>query len=159
MLNWVDIAIVLVVGVSGLFGLWRGFVREILSLLTWIAAIVVARMYSPLLVPMFSGMTENETGRYVLAFATLCIGTLIIGAIINKLLTRLINMAGLQITDRLLGMVFGLARGVVIVAAVVYFAAGSYSLELWWQESITLPYIEQVIDWAEPYIGNAPAVV
>ncbi|MEX2334495.1 MAG: CvpA family protein [Pseudohongiella sp.] len=118
-MNLLDIAVLLVVVLSCVFGLWRGFVREVLSLLVWIAAIVVARLYSPHLAPMFNSLTDNETGRYVLAFAILCFATLLLGALINHFMARLISLAGLQLTDRLLGAVFGIARGVLIVAVAV----------------------------------------
>lgn len=153
MLNWIDIIVLSVIGLSALFGIWRGFVREVLSVVVWIAAIVVARLYSPQLSPLFDSLTDSETARYVMAFAVLCFGVLILGGIINHFMARLISMAGLQITDRLLGILFGVARGVIIVAIIVYFAAAVYQTELWWQQSLTLPYIEQVIAWAQGMLG------
>ncbi|MEX0740534.1 MAG: CvpA family protein [Pseudohongiella sp.] len=150
-MNLLDIAVLLVVVLSCVFGLWRGFVREVLSLLVWIAAIVVARLYSPHLAPMFNSLTDNETGRYVLAFAILCFATLLLGALINHFMARLISLAGLQLTDRLLGAVFGIARGVLIVAVAVYFAAEFYSDRIWWVESQTLPYVQPVIDWGSGF--------
>lgn len=150
-MNLLDICILLVVALSSIFGLWRGFVREVLSLLAWIAAIVVARLYSPHLAPLFSSITDNETARYVLAFAVLCFVTLLLGALINHFMTRLISLAGLQMTDRLLGALFGVARGVLIVAVAVYFAAEFYSDRIWWVESQTLPYVQIVIDWGSGF--------
>lgn len=150
-MNLLDICILLVVALSSIFGLWRGFVREVLSLLAWIAAIVVARLYSPHLAPLFGSITDNETARYVLAFAVLCFVTLLLGALINHFMTRLISRAGLQMTDRLLGALFGVARGVLIVAVAVYFAAEFYSDRVWWVESQTLPYVQIVIDWGSGF--------
>jgi len=151
--NWLDMVVLAIIGLSCLFGLWRGFVREVLSVVAWVAAILVARAYSPHLAPMFSGMTENETARYVAAFALLCLGTLILGALINHFMTRLVNLAGLQVTDRLLGSLFGVLRGVLIVAILVYFGAGFYAQESWWLQSGTIPYIENVIDWLMDFFG------
>lgn len=150
-MNLLDIAVLVVVILSCIFGLWRGFVREVFSLLAWIAAIVVARLYSPHLAPVFDSVTENETARYVMAFAILCFVTLILGALINHFMARLISLAGLQMTDRLLGALFGVARGVLIVAVAVYFAAGFYSDRPWWQASQTLPYVQIVIDWGSGF--------
>lgn len=154
MLNLVDVLVAIVVGVSAVFGLWRGLVREVLSVAAWVAAIVVARLYSPHLAPMFDSVTESETARYVMAFSVLCVITLILGAFANHFMARLINLAGLQTTDRLLGIVFGVARGVLIVAIIIYFAAGPYQQESWWQNSLTIPYIEQVIEWGEQMLGG-----
>ncbi|MBC53595.1 MAG: hypothetical protein CMQ34_07125 [Gammaproteobacteria bacterium] len=150
-MNLLDISILLVVALSCIFGLWRGFVREVLSLLAWIAAIVVARLYSPHLAPLFNSITDNETARYVLAFAVLCFVTLLLGALINHFMTRLISLAGLQVTDRLLGALFGVARGVLIVAVAVYFAAEFYSDRMWWVDAQTLPYVQIVIDWGSGF--------
>lgn len=153
-MNLLDISILLVVALSCIFGLWRGFVREVLSLLAWIAAIVVARLYSPHLAPLFSSITDNDTARYVLAFAVLCFITLLLGALINHFMTRLISLAGLQVTDRLLGALFGVARGVLIVAVAVYFAAEFYADRIWWIESQTLPYVQIVIDWGSGFFAE-----
>ncbi|HLT63794.1 MAG TPA: CvpA family protein [Pseudohongiella sp.] len=144
----VDIVILVVAGISGVYGLSRGFVHEVLSVIAWVAAIVVARLYSPHLVPMFASVTENETGRYVLAFAVLCLAVLILGGIVNKFMARLVTMVGLQMTDRLLGAVFGVARGVIIVAVAVFFARDSFSDENWWMESKAIPHVIAVIEWA-----------
>lgn len=148
MMSLLDICILLIIAVSSVFGLSRGFIREVLAVAAWIAAIYVARLYSPQLVPFFSGITDNETGRYVLAFAALCLVTLIVGAVVNKFMARLISMAGLQVTDRLLGAFFGVARGIIIVAVIVYFAHGQFSGENWWLQSQTIPHIEALIEWA-----------
>lgn len=153
-MNLLDIGVLVLIFLSCVFGLWRGFVREVLSLAAWIAAIVVARIYSPHLAPIFNSITDNETARYVLAFALLCFVTLLLGALINHFMTRLISLAGLQMTDRLLGALFGVARGVLIVAVSVYFAAEFYSDRIWWVESQTLPYVQIVIDWGSGFFAE-----
>lgn len=153
-MNLLDIGVLVLIFLSCVFGLWRGFVREVLSLAAWIAAIVVARIYSPHLAPIFDSITGNETARYVLAFALLCFVTLLLGALINHFMTRLISLAGLQMTDRLLGALFGVARGVLIVAVAVYFAAEFYSDRIWWVQSQTLPYVQIVIDWGSGFFAE-----
>ncbi len=145
-MNVPDIVILVIVGFSSLFGLWRGFVREVLAVLAWIAAILIARQYSPLLVPYLGGITESETGQTILAFALLGFGTLFIGSLTIKFFTRLITMAGMQVTDRLLGTIFGFARGVIIVAVVIFFARERFATESWWAQSRTIPYVELVIE-------------
>lgn len=151
-MNWLDIVILVVLALSGLFGLWRGFVREVLSLAAWIAALLVARFYAPALMPRLEGFLANEMARYVLAFALLCIGVLILGALINYLMSKLIRAAGLQISDRLLGIVFGVARGVLIVALLVFIAMNFFSTEPWWQASVLLPYVTELIEWSRLFI-------
>lgn len=158
-MNVPDIVILVVVGFSSVFGLWRGFVREVLAVLAWIAAVMIARFYSPVLVPYLEGITDSETGRSILAFALLGFGTLFIGSLIIKFVTRLINMAGMQVTDRLLGTIFGFARGVIIVAVVVFFARERFATESWWADSRTIPYVENVIEQAGFLPGATSAEV
>lgn len=158
-MNLPDICILIVIALSSIFGLSRGFIREVLALIAWVAAIYVARQYSPHLVPFFDGITTNETARYVLAFAVLCLATLIVGAMVIKFMSRLISMAGLQMTDRLLGAVFGVARGVIIIAVIVYFAYGQFSQESWWTESQTIPHVIALIEWAGFVPGESSAGV
>jgi membrane protein required for colicin V production len=147
-MNVPDIVILVVVGFSSIFGLWRGFVREVLAVIAWIAAILIARQFSPVLVPYLGGITDSETGQTILAFAILGFGTLFIGSMIIKFFTHLISMAGMQVTDRLLGTIFGFARGVIIVAVVIFFARERFATESWWAESRTIPYVESVIEQA-----------
>jgi len=118
----------------------------------------VARLYSPLLAPVFNAITDNETGRYVLAFAILCFATLLLGALINHFMARMISLAGLRLTDRLLGALFGVARGVLIVAVAAYFATEFYSDRTWWMESRTLPYVQVVIDWGSGFFADSELV-
>jgi len=150
--NWVDIIILVVLGLSCLFGLWRGFIREVLSLLTWVAALLVARFQAPELMPFLEGFLANEMARYVLAFAVVCLGVLLLGALINHLMVRLIRAAGLQLSDRLLGMLFGLARGVLVVALLVFAGTNFFSTEPWWQASVLLPYVTDLIEWSRMFI-------
>jgi membrane protein required for colicin V production len=147
-MSLLDICVLIVIGVSSIFGLTRGFVREVVAVTAWIAAIYIARLYSPFLIPFFASITDNETGRYVLAFAVLSLGTLIVGAIVNKFMSRLVSMAGLQMTDRLLGAAFGIARGVIIVAVLVFFAHGQFSQASWWMQSQAVPHVISLIEWA-----------
>lgn len=153
-LQWVDFFFLLVTGISCLFGLWRGFVREVLSLLAWIAAILIARVYSEHLAPSFGGWVDSEAMQQVLAFAALFMATLLIGAIINHLVAKLIAITGLKLTDRLLGSLFGIARGVVIVMVFVYFGASFFAEEGWWLESRLIPHTLELIEMSRMFVTD-----
>lgn len=157
MLNFVDIAILSVIALSALFGIARGLVKEVLSLVIWVAAVVIAYRFGDSVSPMLGSVTNNATAQYALAFVVIVIAVLIAGSIINALISNLVNFAGLQASNKILGAVFGMARGILICAILVYFAAGLYSQETWWLESLTLPYIERVIDWVQVAFGTPPA--
>ena len=100
----------LIVGVSTLVSLWRGFVREALSLGAWIAAFVVAALLTDRLAVLLEPYITHETGRFILAYAVLFIATLILGSLVNSLMAQLIRATGLSGIDRVLGTAFGFAR-------------------------------------------------
>lgn len=154
-LNWIDLVILLITGVSCLFGLWRGFVREVLSLLAWIAAVLIGRVYSDNLAPAFESWIDSEAMRHVFAFALLFIATLLVGAFVNHLVARLIDMTGLKLTDRLLGSLFGIARGVVIVMVFVFFGGSFFATEPWWQSSQFIPYGQELIEMSQMFISDS----
>lgn len=154
-LNWVDVVMLMITGISCLFGLWRGLVREVLSLLAWIAAILIARLYSASLAPIVGGWIESEAMRHVFAFAVLFIAVLVAGAALNHLVAKLIHISGLKITDRLLGALFGVARGVVIVMVFVFFGAEFFVTEVWWESSIFIPYAIDLIEYSRMFVAGS----
>ena len=153
-MNWTDIAIITVIGLSCLFGLWRGLIREVFSLVTWVAALIIARMYSSTLAPQFNGVFEGETTRYVAAFALLFVVTIIVGALITHLLSKILTIAGLKFTDRLLGGVFGVARGGIIVMLLIFVLSGLFANTVAWQESRLIPYGVSMIERSRIFISD-----
>jgi len=114
-LDWVFLA---VLAISVLIGLWRGFVYELLSLVTWIAAFVVAQWFAPY-VAQWLPMGDAQTAmRFAVAFGLVFIAAVFIGGLLSALARRMIQAVGLRPADRLLGTAFGVMRGVVIVLAV-----------------------------------------
>lgn len=142
--NWADWTIVAILGVSCVFSLLRGFVKEALSLAAWICATFVAVAFHERLAVVFARWIETPSLRLILAFAALFIATLLIGAIINKLIGTLIAASGLGGIDRLLGTVFGLARGLLIVFALVIWLPMALPVKSdgWWSQSALIPHFE-----------------
>ncbi|WP_237059004.1 CvpA family protein [Microbulbifer sediminum] len=140
-MNWADWTILAIVAISTLIGLSRGFVREILSLLTWVAAFVIAMMFRDELAPLLS-MVDTPSLRAIAAFAILFLFTLLAGAGLNMTLSAFVEATGLSGTDRTLGMVFGLLRGSIIVLALLIMAPALIPVEgdPWWQESALIPH-------------------
>lgn len=154
-IDWVIIGVLVV---SALISVFRGFMKEALSLLTWIFALIVARLFSASLAALLSGWLDAEAHRYVVAFIILFVATLIVGTLINYLVNRFIVMTGLKGLDRLLGTVFGLLRGLIIV--VVALSVGQlFALDQFWQDSALVPYIEPVIGWAGDNIYKASGAI
>lgn len=153
-LNQVDIAILIITTLSSLFGLWRGLIKEVLSLLSWIAALLVARVYSEYLSEMLLGMIENDGIRYVTAFAILFVAVMMAGTLINFLLSKVLGASGLKLVDRLLGAVFGIARGLIIVLVVMFISSVFVSETALWQESKLIPYGMTMIESSKIFIGD-----
>ena len=145
---WVDYAIIIVIALSTLISLTRGFVREAFSLAIWIAAFFVASWFYQDLAVYFTSFTDT-TVRNGLAALILFVLTLIVGALVNFLLGKLVDGTGLTGTDRVLGLVFGAARGVLIVTLVL-FAVDSFtalSTSDWWQQSQLIPHFAVFVQW------------
>ncbi|MDR9432412.1 MAG: CvpA family protein [Spiribacter sp.] len=136
-MNWLDYAFLGVIGVSVLIGVIRGFVREIISVVVWVAAFWIATRYSTEAADMLSPWLASSMLRLVVGFAGLFIITLVIGALVGYLGRTLVGKTGLSGTDRILGLVFGGLRGGLIVGLVVL-GAGLTGLPQasWWQESL-----------------------
>ena len=150
----IDWIIIVVVVVSALISLKRGFVKEALSLTTWVLALVIARIFSGKLAYLMSDLISSPNWRIAAAFAILFAATLVVGAMINHLLSEIIRMTGLTGTDRLLGMVFGLLRGIIIVVAMLA-VMKLFALEQLWPDSVLVGYFEPVIRWTGEYVHKA----
>ena len=156
--NQVDIVILIVIVFSLAFGLWRGLIKEVLSLLTWIAALLVSRVYSEPLAGLMTGMVENEGIRYVSAFAILFFIVMMLGTFLNSLMSKLLSVAGLKLADRLLGAGFGMARGVIIVLVIMFIANMFVSETELWHQSQLVPYGMDLIEKSQVFIGDLNSV-
>lgn len=145
MIDYIIIGIILF---SIIISLLRGFVREVMSLVSWVCAFLVASNFYPYLAG-FLTQIESVYVRNGTAIAILFILTLIVGALINYILGQLVDRTGLSGTDRVLGACFGLLRGVLIVAALLFFidTFTNFSQTDWWKESKTIPHFRFIIDW------------
>jgi len=154
-LIWIDWVIIALIAISTLISLKRGFVREALSLVTWVAAFLIARTFHPQMQSLLASTVETPMVRLIAAFAILFFGTLIVGAIINNFIGHLIKVTGLSATDRVLGMGFGLLRGIVVVIVAIAFTRYTpLSQDTWWQTSVMIDHLGEVEDWSRRTFGD-----
>ena len=152
-MNWVDGAILVLVGLSILVGVWRGFLREVVSILVWVAAAWVAIRYSGVAAEALATWVEVPSVRSIIAFVALFVVVLLVGGLITWLLGKLVESTGLSGTDRMLGMVFGALRGVVLVTLVVMVAGFTpFPGDPWWRQSYLLPYFERMASQASEWL-------
>jgi membrane protein required for colicin V production len=147
-----DWLIVAVVVISALLSLLRGFAREAISLGAWLAAFLVASMFSPALQGLLRDVVDDEQIRQISAFLILFIATLLVCSMAGYLVSQLIKVTGLGLADRLLGTAFGLVRGVVVALALVMVV--DLALESagaspdWHQKSVLMPQLMLMENWA-----------
>jgi membrane protein required for colicin V production len=134
-LDWVVVA---VLAASVLLGLWRGLVYEVLSVLNWVAAFVLAQWLAPRVAEWMPLGHAGESIRYAAGFVVVFIAALFAGGLLAWLTRKLVAATGLAPVDRVLGAMFGLVRGAVAVLAlamVVHLTGMKNSG--WWTESMT----------------------
>lgn len=153
---WIDYAIIAVIGFSSLISLIRGFVREALSLVSWGCAFFIASHYYTYLAVWLTGFKEQII-RNGIAIAILFIVTLLVGAVVNYVVSILVDKTGLSGTDRVLGVCFGALRGVLIVSAMLFFLdsfTGMAKSEEW-HNSVLIPQFSFVIRWFFDYLQSS----
>jgi len=148
--NWFDYCLVGIVFLSLIFGLLRGFLREIISLITWIAAFFVAIMFTSELVVYFNQYIKTEFLSSLASFLSLFIVTLIIGALINYIVTSIVRKTGLSIPDRFLGAVFGFIRGFLIALLVIFLLTNTqWQEKKWFQKSQLTCQFQSISSWMQ----------
>ena len=154
----VDNLILAVIAISSAFGVRRGFIKEIMSLLSWIAALLVSRVYSGSLASILENLIDNPSVRYVIAFSVLFVVIIMLGTLLNHFMSKLLVVTGLKTIDRLLGAVFGVARGTVIVLVFLFVLNVFVSESEWWQQSTLIPYGMVLIEESQFFIGDMNAL-
>ena len=119
-LNLLDYCILILIGISTLISLWRGFIREVLSFIIWVLAFVIAIVFSHPASQYLSWMSDKPSVTVTVSFIVLFLLTLIVGALISFLIAKLIDITGLSGTNRFLGAIFGFLRGILVITIIVF---------------------------------------
>ena len=144
---WIDWVLLGVLAVSTIIGLWRGLVREVMSILIWVVAIWAALKYSEVASGYLSDWITMPSMQGLVGFAGVLLVTLAMGGLLVWLIGKLVDSTGLSGTDRTFGMLFGVARGVIIIAVAVLVARFTViPQDPWWQESTLLPHFERIAE-------------
>ncbi len=151
---WVDIVIPGIIAVSALISLLRGFVREALSLVGWLAAFWIALTFAGDLANLFLAGISVPSIRMIVAFTILFVVTLVVMALINNLAGQLIKKSGLKGTDRMIGMIFGIARGAIVVSVLVLLAGyTTMTQDQWWKDSVMIDVFHEFAVWLREVVA------
>ena len=129
--------------------------------LIWLAAAVIASIFHDQLASLMSDLIDTPSLRMLAAWIVLFVAVLLVGSILNYLLGKLVKATGLSGTDRLLGLVFGAIRGLIIVMVILIILPKILPVmeDQWWLESTLIPYFMQYEDWARETGTDRKSVV
>ena len=149
----VDVVVIFVIFLSALFSLLRGFVKEAISLATWIIAIWLAATFAPQLADALPSNIESEAARQAIGFGVLFVLTLMVGTLVNLLVSQVVKKTGLSGADRIFGVFFGVLRGGLIIIVFVIIGGMTPLPEMdWWQSSTLLQWFESTAIVIQEYI-------
>ncbi len=150
-----DFLIILIVVISTGVGFMRGFVREAVSLVFWVAGIWMAWKFGPLIEPHLAGLLADPPVRPWVGRLVVLVLVVLAGILTGLIMQYFLRSVGLGLLDRVIGIMFGFARGLVLVGLMVI---GCELLHLnnenWWNESKLVPYGETIGDWLRSMVGE-----
>ena len=153
---WPDYAILAVITISVLVGALRGFIKEVFSLLVWAAAFLVAWHFAGDVAGLMEDAITLPSARTAMGFAGLFVAVLLLGGLATYLLGRLVESTGMTGTDRLLGGMFGAARGLVLIVAMLL-VAGFTPIpgDPWWKDSATIQRIMPLVEFTAEHLPES----
>ena len=157
-MTWLDYAVVGVFAVSLVVGAWRGLVREVLSILGWIIAFLAASLLAGPLGPAMPQAIPSPELRVAAAYVAVFVVALIATALLGLLLSKIVKAAGLGGVDRMLGMLFGAARGLLIVLVAALLAGlSSAPRQPFWRDSASGPLLAHAAQALKPLLPQTLA--
>ncbi len=155
-MTWLDYAVLGVMAVSIAWGIWRGLVREVISLTGWVIAFLLANLLAGPLGELLPESISQPELRVLLAFVGIFVLVLALGTLAGLLLSRILKAAGLGGLDRTLGALFGIARSALIVGALAL-VAGLTPLprQPVWKQSASGPFLGNLCLALKPWLPPA----
>jgi membrane protein required for colicin V production len=148
-----DYVVLFILLASVVISTMRGLIREILSLLGWVVAFVVANAYGATLAPMLPPVIPGAAVRLMVAFVALFIGVRLLMGLLTMAVSAVVTAAGLSLADRGLGGLFGLARGIVIVLfGVILCGMTSIPQQDFWKQALLSPMAETGVRTVKPFL-------
>jgi membrane protein required for colicin V production len=154
-----DYAVMAVIGLSALRGMWRGLLSEVFGLIGWIAAFFVAGRFVGVVVPYIPATWPGGAlTQWLIAFMLIVAAVLLVSSVLGALLTRISEVTGLRGVDRSLGLLFGLVRGAILVVILVALAGlTELPQKDFWRKALFRPTVEQGVRELKPLLPDTLA--
>ena len=148
-----DFIVIAIVAVSVGISIWRGMVREVLALASWIGAFWIAKELAGFTATWLPDSVTNPGLRLMFGFIAIMLASLLVFSLVGMLIVHLVKVAGLTAPDRMLGAAFGLLRGVVIAVTVVLLGGmTSAPREPYWRDALLSAPLEAAALWVKPWL-------
>jgi membrane protein required for colicin V production len=155
-MNVADYVVIAAVALSAIVGAVRGFLREAIALGTWLVALFVAWHFSDLIEPHLGGVLAASYVRPWAARVIIVALIVLLGAGLGAIVSHYVRLSIFSGMDRFLGLLFGAARGVVLIGVFVILGQLlKLNGEIWWRHSMLIPYGDSVANGLRVLIGAA----
>jgi len=155
-MNWIDYLLIALIVVSCVAGVLRGLLREVIVLVTWVAAVWIAWHYADVLEPHLGGALANDSVRAWAARTIIFVALVVIGSCVSAVVGRLVRLSIFSGTDRFFGGIFGFLRALVMIGLLVMLChALRLTGEPWWRGSTLIPYGERAANVLRGMVGES----
>ncbi|MXP50868.1 CvpA family protein [Pantoea sp. SoEX] len=146
-MTWIDYTIITVISFSIIISIFRGFISEALSLVTWICAFFISNHSHEYIMTWLPFFSSNNLIKKIIAIMLPFFITMIVGALLNNLIRILVVKNGLSATDKILGICFGTIRGILIIALIIFFLNifTDISKNVDWKKSQLIPHFNYLM--------------
>ena len=151
-LNVTDLVILFVVGSSGIISLFRGFTKELLSLLLWIFAFFAAVGLEDYVTPNITEIIGNPEASKIIASVIIFLISIIVGGFLINLISRVVKWSGMSGFDKFMGVLFGVGRGLIVILAVYFLLPSNLKESEIFTSSKISPFFEDFLPILEEYI-------
>jgi membrane protein required for colicin V production len=155
-MNWLDYLLIALMVISCVAGVLRGLLREVIALVTWVAAVWIAWHYAAVLEPRLGGALASEGVRAWAARSIIFVAVVLLGTCIGAIVGRVVRLSIFSGTDRFFGGIFGFLRGLVMIGLFVMLChALRLNGEPWWRGSTLIPYGERAANVLRGMVGES----
>jgi membrane protein required for colicin V production len=154
-MNGADWILIFVVLISCAIGVWRGFMREAISVATWVIGLWLAWTFSSVVEPALGGLLSGPDVKVWVARLIILVLVVLAGNFVGFVVTKAVRYSPFGAADRMLGLLFGLLRGALLIGiGVILGELVELDTENWWKQSALLPYSDFLGDWVRALVNE-----